>query len=100
MARRLNPREAMKVTVVALFLFVLSACRGEPVPRDYQNHPSTVTNPPTTSGETPAGHGLGKASPEPSTGVEGTSGPYETVRPETTGTTTTISDTPPVTTTT
>lgn len=79
-------------------LLSLGACRGEPVPRDYQNHPSTMTNPPSTKSETPGGHGLGNASPQPSTGVEGTTGPYEPVNPPAAGaTTTTIADTPPAT---
>jgi hypothetical protein len=79
-------------------LLILSACRGEPVPRDYQNHPPTMTNPPATASETPSAHGIGEAPPQPSTAVEGTAGPYEQVTPPTNGApTTTIKDTPPAT---
>ncbi|HEX6179563.1 MAG TPA: hypothetical protein VF057_14460 [Thermoanaerobaculia bacterium] len=89
----------MRVFPLLLIVITLGACRGEPVPRDYQNHPPTMTNPPATQSETPAGHGMGQAPPQPSTGVEGTTGPYEPVTPGA-DQTTTISDTPPVTTTT
>ena len=57
-----------------------------------------MTNPPTTQSETPSGHGMGKAPAQPSTGVEGTTGPYAPVNPGAAQSTTTISDTPPVTT--
>ena len=81
-----------------LALALLGACRGEPVPRDYQNAPPTVTDAPKTQAETPTGGGLGNAAPEPSTGVEGTSAPYQPVTPPSTGTTaTTVPDMPPVT---
>ena len=84
--------------VVAVALLLLAGCRGEPVPRDYQNHPSTMTNPPDSSSETPSSHNLGNASPQPTTGVEGTAGPYQPVTPPVDGpVTTTISDTPPAT---
>ena len=82
----------------------LAGCRGEPVPRDYQNAPPAMTHPPQTKSDTPTAHGGGQAAPEPSKGVEGTAGPYENVNPsanDTTGTTSTsIENTPPVTTTT
>lgn len=80
-------------------LFALTACRGEPVPRDYQNAPPDVTHPPQTKTESPAQHGGGDAPPQPSTGNEGTAGPYEPMTTEG-GTTTTMPDTPPATTTT
>jgi hypothetical protein len=97
MARALNPTLSVKIAVLVLSLVFLTACRGEPVPRDYQNHPPTMTDPATTKSETPAGHGMTQATPEPTTGVEGTAGPYEAVDPQP-ATTTTIPDTPPTTT--
>ena len=90
--------------VMIAIIAALAACRGEPVPRDYQNAPPAMTHPPQTQSETPTAHGGGQAPPEPSTGVEGTAGPYEQQTPSTTGTTatssTSIENTPPVSTTT
>jgi hypothetical protein len=83
-----------RLLVVSLLLVALAGCRGEPVPRDYQNHPPAMTNPPQSSTETPSAHGIGEAPPQPTTGVEGTAGPYEPVDP-TQQNTTTIADTPP-----
>jgi len=83
---------------------VLAGCRGEPVPRDYQNAPPAMTHPPDNKNQTPAQHGGGQATPEPTSGVEGTVAPYEQVVPSATGTTATsstrIENTPPVSTTT
>jgi hypothetical protein len=84
--------------IVVAMLVALAACRGEPVPRDYQNAPPDVTNPPSSQTETPSGAASGQAPPQPSTGVEGTAGPYEQVTPTDTSTTT-MADTPPTTTT-
>jgi hypothetical protein len=81
-----------------LIIAALAACRGEPVPRDYQNAPPAMTHPPQKKSETPAQHGMGQAPPEPNKGVEGTAAPNQPVGPS--ATTTTIADTPPVTTTT
>jgi hypothetical protein len=88
----------MRISIVAVLL-ALTACRGEPVPRDYQNAPPAMTNPPQTQSQTPSAGATGQASPEPSTGVEGTAGPYEQLSPTDTSTTT-MADTPPVPTTT
>jgi hypothetical protein len=88
----------MRKLIVAA-LFALAACRGEPVPRDYQNAPPDMTHAAQKKSETPAANGGGQPTPQPSTGVEGTAGPYEPVTTEG-GTTTTMPDTPPVTTTT
>jgi hypothetical protein len=85
----------MRLLLTITLVLLLGACRGEPVPRDYQNHPPTMTDPPKTASETPSGHGIGKAAPEPTSGVEGTSGPYQPVEPTTP--TTTVADTPPAT---
>ncbi|HUP59113.1 MAG TPA: hypothetical protein VNA69_01700 [Thermoanaerobaculia bacterium] len=71
-----------------MIILALAACRGEPVPRDYQNAPPDMTRAPQSSTQTPSQHGMGQPAPEPSTGHEGTA-------PQTT-----IPDTPPVTTTT
>ena len=48
----------------------LVACRGEPVPRDYQNSPPAVTHPVTSSRQSPTASGLPNAAPE-STAAEG-----------------------------
>lgn len=85
------------IVVVALTL-LLGACRGEPVPRDYQNAPPDMTHPPDTKSDAPSTGATGQAPPEPSSGVEGTSAPNKPVTPPPAPTTTTISDTPPTTT--
>lgn len=82
----------------------LAACRGEPVPRDYQNAPPAMTHPPQTQSQTPSAQGMGQAPPQPSSGVEGTSAPYQPEKPpasETTSTSaTSVENQPPVSTTT
>ncbi|HEX8412161.1 MAG TPA: hypothetical protein VF883_25145 [Thermoanaerobaculia bacterium] len=91
----------MRTLIVVAVVLALAGCRGEPVPRDYQNAPPDVSNPPQTRSDTPSAAATGQAPPQPSTGVEGTSGPYELQSPTgTTPTTTTMADTPPATTTT
>jgi hypothetical protein len=80
-----------------LIIAALAACRGEPVPRDYQNAPPAMTHPAQSKDETPTQHGMGQATPEPTSG-EGTAAPTEPISPPVT--TTTMGDTPPVTTTT
>ena len=79
----------MRKLIVAA-LFALAACRGEPVPRDYQNAPPDVGNAPQTKSDAP----VGEPAPQPSTGVEG-----QATTPEGGTTATTLSDTPPTTTT-
>jgi hypothetical protein len=86
-------------TLIVVAMLALAACRGEPVPRDYQNAPPEMTHPPQTKTDTPAGAGMGQAPPQPTTGVEGTAGPYEPVTPPAKPSTTTMPDTPPTTTT-
>lgn len=54
----------------ALALAVV-ACRGEKVPRDYQNEPPAMTHPVNSSTQTPTAHGMPGAAPEPSNGAEG-----------------------------
>lgn len=82
----------------------LAGCRGEPVPRDYQNAPPAMTHPPQSAKETPAANGMQAESPHPSSGAEGTVAPYEPVAPPTTATSattaTSVVNAPPVTTTT
>ena len=63
------------------------------MPRDYQNNPPAVTHPPQSKAETPTAGGGGSAPPQPSTGVEGTVGPYEPATE--TQPTSTLADTPP-----
>ena len=76
----------------------LTACRGEPVPRDYQNAPPAMTHAAQKKSDAPATSGMGQAPPQPTTGVEGTAGPYKAVTPPTeTNTSTTLPDTPPTT---
>ena len=82
----------------------LAGCRGEPVPRDYQNAPPAMTHPPQTQSQTPTAEGMGQAPPQPSSGVEGTSAPYEPPAGSTAGSTATtaseVENKPPVSTTT
>jgi hypothetical protein len=62
----------MRNTIVAATLLLLGvACRGEKVPRDYQNAPPAMRHPPTSSAQTPTANGMRGASPEPSKGAEG-----------------------------
>ena len=89
---------------MAAIIAALAGCRGEPVPRDYQNAPPAMTHPADSKEQTPTAGGGGQAPPEPTAGVEGTAGPYQQLEPSTTGTTatssTSIENTPPVATTT
>jgi hypothetical protein len=59
------------VLALAIAATAVAGCRGEPVPRDYQNNPPAATHPVTSSSETPTAHGMPAAAPEPSTGAEG-----------------------------
>lgn len=59
---------------------LLGACRGEPVPRDYQNHPPSMTNPADSEAEAPIDP-TATVGQEPDYGVEGTSAPYEPAKP-------------------
>lgn len=75
----------MKKLTPALMIFLLAACRGEPVPRDYQNMPPAVSHPVDKPADAPAKEreiGI----PEPSTGGEGTAAPYEPVQAPSTAT--------------
>jgi hypothetical protein len=86
-----------RIPVIALAL-ALSACRGEPVPRDYQNSPPAATHPPQKKSESPTQRGMPGPAPEPSKGAEGqniTRKPAEAVPPDPK-----LKDQPPATTTT
>lgn len=99
MACALNLSRTVKRTIVVAIALALAGCRGEPVPRDYQNHPPAMTHSPKKKAESPSAQGMPPALPEPSTGVEGSGSPYTPVTPPTgTGATTgTLKDLPPVT---
>jgi hypothetical protein len=55
----------------AAALVLLGACRGEKVPRDYQNAPPAMRHPANSSAQTPTANGMPAAAPEPSKGAEG-----------------------------
>ncbi|MDP9361710.1 MAG: hypothetical protein M3P29_09685 [Acidobacteriota bacterium] len=62
----------MRITIgLAAALVLLGACRGEKIPRDYQNAPPAMTHPATSSAQTPAANGMPGPGPEPSKGAEG-----------------------------
>ncbi|MEA2344490.1 MAG: hypothetical protein QOF63_2659 [Thermoanaerobaculia bacterium] len=62
----------MRITIIAAsVLLLLGACRGEKVPRDFQNAPPAMRHPPTSSAQTPTANGMRGAAPEPSKGAEG-----------------------------
>ncbi|HEV2718925.1 MAG TPA: hypothetical protein VG323_02815 [Thermoanaerobaculia bacterium] len=52
-------------------MLALAACRGEKIPRDYQNNPPAMTHPVTSSSQSPDAHGMPGAAPQPSKGAEG-----------------------------
>ena len=83
---------------IVVIIAALVACRGEPTPRDYQNAPPAMTYPADSSTQAPSQHGMGQATPEPTSGAEGTSAPNTQTGPD--PKTTTMDDTPVVTTTT
>lgn len=87
----------MRTPAAALLLVALAACRGESVPRDYQNAPPAMTHPPQSKSETPAANSGLQASPEPSSGAEGTAPASQPVNPPVTdSTTTTMKDQAPI----
>ncbi|MEA2786367.1 MAG: hypothetical protein QOF71_2471 [Candidatus Eremiobacteraeota bacterium] len=62
----------MRNTIIAASVLLLfGACRGEKVPRDYQNAPPAMRHPPTSSAQTPTANGMRGPAPEPSKGAEG-----------------------------
>ena len=56
---------------IGVLALALIACRGEKVPRDYQNEPPAMTHPVNSSTQTPTAHGMPGAAAEPSKGAEG-----------------------------
>ena len=71
MAHTLNSAISMRKVSLALLPLLLSACRGEPTPRDYQNSPPAMTHPVTTSAQSPTANGMPGAAAESSSGAEG-----------------------------
>lgn len=61
----------MRRIAILAAVAALAACRGEKIPRDYQNNPPAMTHPVTKSSDTPTAHGMPGAAPEPSKGAEG-----------------------------
>jgi len=62
----------MRTTIAAAAaLILLGACRGEKVPRDYQNAPPAMRHPANSSAQTPTANGMPGPAPEPSKGAEG-----------------------------
>ena len=91
----------VKRIAVAIIVALCAACRGEPVPPDYQNAPPAATHPADDKSQAPSAHGMGQAPPQPSTGVSGTAAPEQPVNPtDVPPADTTMADTPPTTTTT
>lgn len=72
----------MRYAWIAAVLIALAGCRGEPVPRDYQNAPPAMTHPPQKATQTPTAHGMKGPSPEPSSGVEGKNITRQPTNPE------------------
>jgi hypothetical protein len=86
----------MRTNAVAVLAMALAFCRGEKVPRDYQNEPPAMTHPVTTSSGTPTAHGMPNAAPEPSKGgAEGKNVSRQPVSPV--NPTTTLGDQAPAT---
>ena len=81
MARALNDQPVMRIAILFLFALGLAGCRGEPVPRDYQNEPPAMTHPAKNKAQTPTANGMPAASAEPSSGAEGSGSPYKAVSP-------------------
>ena len=70
----------MKIPIAALYVLgLLAGCRGEPVPRDYQNTPTNTRS--TDRAEDAPGAESSTATPEPDETAEGTSAPYESASP-------------------
>ena len=84
----------MRTSAVLSAVVLLAACRGERVPRDYQNNPPAMTHPVTSSQGTPTAHGMPGPSPEPSKGAEGAN---ITSKPSSAIPASTLKDQPPVT---
>ena len=57
--------------LIGALALAVAACRGEKVPRDYQNEPPAMTHPVNSSTQTPTAAGMPGPAPEPSKGAEG-----------------------------
>ncbi|HEX7192734.1 MAG TPA: hypothetical protein VF381_14295 [Thermoanaerobaculia bacterium] len=57
--------------LIAALAIAVAACRGEKVPRDYQNEPPAMTHPVNSSTQTPTAHGMPGPAAETSTAAEG-----------------------------
>jgi hypothetical protein len=88
----------MRSIVCLAAVLALAACRGEKIPRDYQNNPPAMTHPVTKSSDTPTAHGMPGPAPEPSKGAEGKNVTRQPTSP--TSTTYTLGDQAPTQTTT
>jgi len=76
-----NEAVLMRRLLIAAAL-IAAACRGEKVPRDYQNQPPAMTHPPTSSAQTPTAKGMPAAAPEATSGPQGqTTKPVDPVAP-------------------
>jgi hypothetical protein len=98
MARLLNPNVFVMRALIVAAIVLLTACRGEPVPRDYQNAPPDMTHAAQSKTDAPSTGATGQAPPEPTKGVEGPNPVSAPVTPPAQPTTTTLADTPPTTT--
>jgi PBP1b-binding outer membrane lipoprotein LpoB len=98
MARLLNPSVFIMRALIVAAILLLTACRGEPVPRDYQNAPPDMTHAAQSKTDAPSNATV-ETPPEPSTGGEGPNPVAQPVAPPAQPTTTTMADTPPTTTT-
>ena len=67
----MDPIGAIKYAKDSTLAMLLASCRGEPVPRDYQNAPPAMRHPPLKKSQTPSAAGMPGPAPQPSTGVEG-----------------------------
>jgi hypothetical protein len=71
----------MRTSILLVVALGLAGCRGEPVPRDYQNEPPAMTHPANNKAQTPTANGMPAAAAEPSSGAEGGGSPYKPVSP-------------------
>jgi PBP1b-binding outer membrane lipoprotein LpoB len=71
-----------RLAIAAASFLILAGCRGEPVPRDYQNNPPAATHPVTNSAQTPTAKGLpGPAAESTAAGNVSTAAPNKPVDP-------------------
>ncbi len=68
----------LRKTIAPMLILVLAGCRGESVPRDYQNAPPGATHAADDTAGAPPPQAMNN-NPEPSSGAEGTLAPYTPV---------------------